>query len=148
MKKIILQISVLLLISIACNKTDKQQKLKEEIQMLEKEFEAYVKTNGIAQGFYEFADDSAVILRENDSLIKGKNNIKTYYQKAVFKRASVSWTPDFINVADDKDESVIRIEPVMQTSTNTMTEFGPSPLYGIFPPTRGPANLLNMAEKL
>ena len=101
MKKIILQILVLLLISTACNKTDKQQKLKEEIQMIEKEFEAYVKTNGIAQGFYEFADDSAVILRENDSLIKGKNNIKTYYQKAVFKRASVSWTPDFINVADD-----------------------------------------------
>lgn len=60
---------------------------------------------------------------------------------------SDSFLPDFVLRDNDKDESVIRIEPVMQTSTNTMTEFGPSPLYGIFPPTRGPANLLKYGRK-
>ena len=36
---------------------------------------------------------------------------------------SDSFLPDFVLRDNDKDESVIRIEPVMQTSTNTMTEF-------------------------
>ena len=47
-----------------------------------------------------------------------------------------------LNVRENgNNESVIRIDPIIQTSTNTMTEFGPSPLYGIFPPTRSPADL-------
>lgn len=52
-----------------------------------------------------------------------------------------SHLPDFDIRENSSNESVIRVEPIIQTSTNTMTEFGPSPLYGIFPPTRGPANL-------
>jgi ketosteroid isomerase-like protein len=56
---------------------------------------------GIAEGFYFFADDSAVIKRQNDTLIIGKDNIKNYYANDFYKKASVLWTPDFIDVSDD-----------------------------------------------
>ena len=55
---------------------------------------------GVAEAFYYFADENAAILRENDSLITGKENIKIYYDKKNTKDAVVNWTPDYIDVSD------------------------------------------------
>ena len=75
--------------------------LKEKIVQTEKEFETTVKTKGIQDGFYEFADSNAVIKREDDHLIKGKEQIKLYYQNPAYLKDSVTWKPDFVEVSED-----------------------------------------------
>jgi len=75
--------------------------LKEKIVKTEKEFESTVKEKGIQEAFYEFADSNAVIKREDDRLIKGKELIKLYYQNPAYLKDSVSWKPDFVEVSVD-----------------------------------------------
>src|SRR5436190_424557 len=88
----------------SCNsqkENENPDKTKEEIIKAEKEFEAAAKNKGIAEAFYSFADENAVIKREHDTLIKGNENIKSYYQNPAYKNADVSWTPDFTDVSAD-----------------------------------------------
>jgi len=58
---------------------------------------------GIAEAFYFFADSNAIIKRQHDTLIKGRENIRNYYAADYYKTASVSWSPDFIEVAESGD---------------------------------------------
>ncbi|MFT3795171.1 YybH family protein [Flavobacterium sp.] len=74
---------------------------KDQIANAEKAFNELVKTKGIAEGFYQFAAPEAVIKRENDTLIKGRDNIRKYYSNPKLKNASVVWKPDFIDVSKD-----------------------------------------------
>jgi ketosteroid isomerase-like protein len=74
---------------------------KQKIYDSEKLFEKMCAEKGIAEAFYFFADDSAVIKRETDTLIIGKEQIKEYYDKEFYKTAKVNWTPDFIDVSED-----------------------------------------------
>lgn len=85
----------------SCASQIDKEKTKKEIFDTEKSFEKMCVEKGIAEGFYFFADDSAVIKRQNDTLIIGKENIKKYYDKDFYKNASVKWTPDFVGVSDD-----------------------------------------------
>lgn len=88
------------LLSLSCNtKTDKE-KIKKEILKTEKAFEKMAAEKSISAAFYFYADENAVIKRENDTLIKGKENIRNYYKKSDRIKAKVSWTPDFIEVSD------------------------------------------------
>lgn len=98
MKTIILIFISAILIS-ACRPSDKEV-IKNEIFQTEKAFEKMAAEEGIAEAFHYFADEKAVIKRENDTLISGKENIKMYYEKTN-KDATVNWTPDFIDVSDD-----------------------------------------------
>ena len=75
--------------------------LKKEILQAEEAFEASAAKDGIAHAFYSFASDSAVIKRAKDSLIQGKNGIKNYYMDPRYNDASVTWTPDYIEVSND-----------------------------------------------
>lgn len=72
---------------------------KNAIADAEKAFNDYAKLHGIAEAFYHFAADDAIIKRENDTLIKGRDNIKKYYSK--IKNATVTWKPDFVDVSND-----------------------------------------------
>lgn len=103
MKKSIVFVIVSLLLVNCSEKSSKKSEteLKNEIIKTEKEFENYCKINGIANGFYAFADSSAVIKLANDSLIKGKNNIKNHFDKSVSKSAKVTWNADFVDVSND-----------------------------------------------
>jgi len=83
------------------DKANNQNDLKQEIMKVEKDFEAAAGANGIAEAFYKFADENAVIKRKNDTLIKGKENIRKYYQNIDLKNVVLSWTPDFICVSED-----------------------------------------------
>jgi ketosteroid isomerase-like protein len=74
---------------------------KTEIYNAERAFNDVVKTKGLAEGFYQFAADDATIKRENDTLIKGRDNIKRYYSNPKMKNASVTWKPDFVDVSKD-----------------------------------------------
>lgn len=85
----------------SCKTEINKETVKDEIYKTEKAFEAATKSIGVAEAFGEFADDSAVIIRGDNNLIKGKAAIKQYYEENTAKNAEVSWTADFIEVSDD-----------------------------------------------
>jgi ketosteroid isomerase-like protein len=89
-----------ILLIISCHQTTNKEEIKKEIFRAEKDFEKMAAEKGIAEAFYYFADENAVIHRENDTLIVGKENIKKYYENKNLKECSVNWTPDFIEVSD------------------------------------------------
>jgi ketosteroid isomerase-like protein len=87
-------------LTTSCHHFTSKEVTKKEIYQTEKAFEKMASEKGIAVAFYYFADEKAVIKRENDTLIIGKENIKIYYDKKSNKNATVTWTPDFIDVSD------------------------------------------------
>jgi ketosteroid isomerase-like protein len=99
MKSLLSTLALLILISLN-NYAQNKEQIKNEILQTEKAFELMTSEKGIAEAFYYFADENAVILRENDTLISGKENMKAYYKKKDLENAVVSWTPDFIDVSD------------------------------------------------
>ena len=88
------------LLITSCYHADKEE-IKKEIFQAEKTFEKMTEDKGIAEAFYYFAADSAVIKRENDTLIIGKDNIRKYYGNSDDPNTTVNWTPDYIDVSDD-----------------------------------------------
>lgn len=76
-----------------------QADAKTQIANAENSFKEMASSKGIAEAFYFYADEHAVIKRENDTLIKGRDAIRNYYSK--IKNASVVWTPDFIEASKD-----------------------------------------------
>lgn len=85
----------------SCQNTADQASLEKEIFQTEKAFEKMASEKGIAEAFYYYAAQDAVIKRENDTLIIGKKNIRTYYEKINDEKTTVSWTPDYINMSAD-----------------------------------------------
>ena len=92
-----LLISILIL--AACRQTVNIDNARKEILQTEKAFEKMASEKGLAEAFYYFADENAAIVRGNDSLIRGKENIRHYYDKNANPDAKLSWTPDFIDVS-------------------------------------------------
>lgn len=86
-----------------CQPSKLESELKTEILEAEKAFQKMTTEKGIAEAFYVFADENAVIKRENDTLIIGKNNIKAYYANKSLENAEVIWSPDFIEVSESGD---------------------------------------------
>jgi len=99
--------SLLLLVTIiiSCNQPTEHspEKLRSEIATAEAEFEKMAAEKGIAEAFWFFADSNAVIKRDNDSLIHGKEGIRKFYSADYFKAATVKWSPDFIDVSETGD---------------------------------------------
>lgn len=95
----------LLLIASAILSCKNEEKLvnqsKIQIIQTEKDFEKMLSEIGAAEAFSYFADDSAVILRR-DSVIKGKEGIRNFYQKWK-SNSSLKWTPDYVNVSKSGD---------------------------------------------
>lgn len=89
-----------MLMAASCRQPRNREEIKNEIFQTEKAFEKMASEKGIAEAFYFFADENAVISRGNDSLISGKENIRAYYEKSTDKNATVNWTPDFVAVSD------------------------------------------------
>jgi ketosteroid isomerase-like protein len=73
----------------------------EELIRAEKEFENLCSAKGLAEGFYFYADSNAVIKR-GDEIIKGRENIRKFYD-SISGNIQLSWTPDFVYVANDQD---------------------------------------------
>lgn len=85
---------------ISCRQQADRERARNEILKTEAAFEEMAARKGLAEAFWYFADNDAVIKRENDTLIKGKENIRRYYEGKKNKNVKLTWTPDFINVAD------------------------------------------------
>lgn len=75
--------------------------VKQQIVQAEKDFEKMAGEKSIAEAFWHYADSNAVIKRENDSLIIGRDNIRHYYSADFYKAAIVKWAPDFVDVSPD-----------------------------------------------
>lgn len=105
MKKLI-PLIVLLVISVySCTvPADKSivEKAKVEILNTEKQFAETVKEKGVSYGFYQFADDDAVI-KAKDTIYKGRLAIKKYYDSRTLKNMKLEWTPDFVDVSSSGD---------------------------------------------
>lgn len=102
MKKLALVITSIIIVSCS-QKTEPidPEALKTEVFKAEDDFKNLSQSKGIQEAFYAFADDDAVIKRENDTLIKGKENIKIYYSNQKYKKAAVTWKPDFVDISTD-----------------------------------------------
>jgi ketosteroid isomerase-like protein len=90
-------------ISCDTKKTDNLPDTKQEIAKAESDFEKMAADKGVEEAFFHFADSTAVIKRENDTLISGRENIKHYYAADFYKTAKVNWSPDFIDVSSGGD---------------------------------------------
>ncbi|MBN2862750.1 MAG: hypothetical protein JXN62_06285 [Bacteroidales bacterium] len=98
LKFLIFMISISVLLS--CRHSTDNNTAREEILHTEKAFETMASEKGLAEAFYFYADQNAVIKRGNDSLISGKENIRFYYINNSGPEVKLSWTPDFIGVSD------------------------------------------------
>ena len=103
MKHVLIFALLFLVCSCTENKTGNTETAKKEIAEAEKAFATMAKEKGIAEAFAFYADSNAVIKRRNDSLIKGKEGIKNFYNDDFYKTASVTWSPDFIETSPDGD---------------------------------------------
>lgn len=96
---------VLILLNGCTPKAETKNKAYVKLQIVkaEKEFEKVVRQKGLAEGFYQFADSNAVIKRENDTLIIGRDNIKTYYSNPKYQNKTVTWSPEDVKISDAGD---------------------------------------------
>lgn len=75
--------------------------LKAEVLKTEEDFKNSAQTKGIQAAFYDFAAPDAIIKRDNDSLIKGKEGIKQFFSAPKYGKAAVTWKADFVEVSND-----------------------------------------------
>ena len=89
----------------SCNSANQRntEKWKKEILETEKEFALMSRTKGIPAAFMAFADDSAVLLR-NNSLYIGKDALREYYSHSSNDtNVDLAWKPQFIDVSESGD---------------------------------------------
>lgn len=75
---------------------------KQQVLDAEKAFEQMTAEKGWAESFYFYADSNAV-LETRDSLVMGKEKIRTYFQSRPFQNVSLKWDADFVDVASSGD---------------------------------------------
>ena len=90
---------------ISCKSTNKELQIKawkEEIVSTEKVFAEMAASDGVAAAFIAFADDSAVMNR-NEKIIKGLPEIKAYFETHDYSNVKLQWAPDFVEVSSAGD---------------------------------------------
>lgn len=105
---------------VACGVPSNQEDVSKEIVETEKAFEKMAAEKSIAEAFYFFAADSAVIKR-GDELIKGKEAIRAYYQRQANQEATVNWAPDFVDVSASGDLAYTYGKYLWRIKTDTAT---------------------------
>lgn len=73
------------------------KKMKQEILDTEAEFLEVAQKYGLHHAFTTFADDNAVICR-NNQLIKGKTAIAKYFEENQHQSSLIKWTPEYVDV--------------------------------------------------
>ncbi len=77
------------------------ESLKKEIIQMERSFRDDLQSKGAAYAFHAYAAPDAVIKRENDTLIIGKEAIKQYYSQPAYLHATANWEADYTDVSAD-----------------------------------------------
>lgn len=107
MKKQLLFFIAICLYFISCTtevQVNSVEKWKREIVETEQNFANMAKQDGIQAAFLAYASEDAVLLR-NDKLVIGKPAIQLHFEnrKANDTTTSLSWKPDFVDVATSGD---------------------------------------------
>ena len=103
------------------NHSSEAKKAKTEIEQAEKEFNKMAAEKGIAEAFWFFADSNAVIKRGNDSLIQGKEGIRNFYSGNYYKKATVTWSPDFVDASTSGDRGYTYGKYIWRSTDSTGT---------------------------
>jgi ketosteroid isomerase-like protein len=117
MRKISLITAVLF---CACAAPESSEKAKAQVIQAEKDFAAMAKEKGIAEAFYAFAADDAVIKR-GTGVIKGKEAIKDFYAKQP-QSGELAWSPDFADVSGDLGYTYGQFTFSLKDSTGKVNE--------------------------
>lgn len=104
MKKYAVLILFLTVLSCQKNNATNIEKWKQEIVDTEKAFSDMAIADGIPAAFLAYSADNGVMMR-NNRLIKGHGEMETYFQAASSNpnQLSLSWKPDFVDVANSGD---------------------------------------------
>ena len=94
---------IILLVFYSCSnyKEGDTEKWKQEVFETEHSFAAMAQKDGVPAAFLNYADDEAVLVR-NNKLIIGKDALRDYYdaQSSGDNNVSLTWTPEFIDIAE------------------------------------------------
>lgn len=113
---------VIILVFMRCSSQPDLQKARQEVLDAEKAFQEMTAEKGIAEAFYFFAADSAVIKRGDGELITGRENIKRYYESQAGGEATVTWVPDYVDVAASGDLAYTYGKYVWRVKNDTATD--------------------------
>lgn len=102
MKHFYLLLIIYLFTSCAMNTDDNIEKWKKEITDTELSFAKLAKEKGVHHAFMSYADESAVLLRE-DQLVTGKKEIDDYFNNQTLKEYDLEWSPEFVEVSKSGD---------------------------------------------
>ena len=105
MKKLLIIIMLLSLLISSCSeneKDDQVKKWKQEIENTELEFADMASKEGLQKAFLSYAADDAVLNR-NNTILKGKEAIKDYFENQTLSDVKLVWAPDFIEVSRSGD---------------------------------------------
>ncbi|MBT8384500.1 MAG: nuclear transport factor 2 family protein [Bacteroidia bacterium] len=95
----------ILFLSLACSpksNEDAIEKWKEEITKTELSFAKLAQKEGVEKAFLTFAAPDAVLSR-NNTILKGKEEIRQYFQKQTLQDVILQWSPDFVDVSASGD---------------------------------------------
>lgn len=112
-------IAVTLLMSISCQNRARDE--RSQIISTEHDFARMANEKGVAEAFYYFAADSAVIAR-GGKLIKGKEKIKDYYINNLKPGTRLLWEPDFADVSGNIGYTYGKYTHLVPDSTGNMKE--------------------------
>lgn len=94
---------IIIVVLFSCkNDADLREKSKMEIMKTEKEFAKMVNEDGIKEAFLQYADENAVLNR-NNSIIKGYDSIKAHFDHIDKSGVKLEWSPDFVDVSSSGD---------------------------------------------
>lgn len=96
---------LLVLMLMGCTTQNNQaelEKWKSEIAATEEAFVTMAKEKGITEAFLYFAAEDATILR-NETLYKGKEEIKASFGNAPAGEVELTWKIDFVDVSSSGD---------------------------------------------
>lgn len=100
MRHVIIFIAITIL---SCDsKIDLKEVSKQEILQAEKAFANMANDVGIREAFIEYADESAVLNR-NDKIISGLDSIKAHFSSPTPEGTTLQWSPDFVEASESGD---------------------------------------------
>ncbi|MFZ2341137.1 MAG: hypothetical protein WAW07_15625 [Bacteroidales bacterium] len=99
---------------------------REDIVSTGREFAIMAGEAGVAEAFYHYAADSAVILR-GGKLIRGREAIRDYYIQNQKPGTKLLWTPDYTDVSGDLGYTYGKYTRQVPDSTGNIIES-----YGMF----------------
>ena len=91
------------LILLSCHsQPNLSEQSKQEIREAEAAFAQMASEVGIVEAFIAFADESAVLER-NNHLIHGLDSIRAHFSSPTPEGTTLEWTPDFVDASSSGD---------------------------------------------